>query len=153
MSDTTQDAVTYIEKSAYALLVTVGEENTPCVREIGPFVNRGPDIYFVTRLDSQKVRHINANPCVTLYFPNTNLEVKKFRSIAVTGSAARVAEGDEFDGVLEKIEQKSPGYRNYIGKEGFNVWTVYKMTARSLQSTDYSKSTRTFKEEIGSPQT
>lgn len=129
----------------------MGEGNKPFVREIGPFVNNGLDIYFVTRLDSQKVRHINANPCVTLYFPNTNFEAKKFRSIAVTGTAARVAVGDEFNGVLEKIDLKSPGYRKYIASEGFNVWTVYKMTARSLQSTDYSKSTRTVKEEIGSP--
>jgi uncharacterized protein len=153
MSDTSQEAVTYIEKSPYALLVTVGEGNKPCVREIGPFVNDGLDIYFVTRLDSQKVKHINTNPVVTLYFPNTNQEAKKFRSIAVTGTTARVAEGDEFDGVLEKIEQKSPGYRKYIASVGFTVWAVYKMTAKSLQSTDYSKSTRTIKEEIGNPLT
>jgi nitroimidazol reductase NimA-like FMN-containing flavoprotein (pyridoxamine 5'-phosphate oxidase superfamily) len=148
MSDTAQEAVSYIEKSPYALLVTVGEGNKPCVREIGPFVNNGLDIYFVTRLDSQKVRQIGAHPYVTLYLPNTNQEVKKFRSIAVTGKAARVPEGDEFNGVLEKLEQKSPGYRKYIGNEGFKIWTVYKMTAESLQSTDYSKSTGTVKEEI-----
>ena len=148
MSDTAQEAVGYIEKSPYALLVTVDEGNKPCVREIGPFVNNGLDIYFVTRLDSQKVKHIDVNPHVTLYFPNTNQEVKKFRSIAITGKAARVPEGNEFNGVLEKLEQKSPGYRKYISKEGFTVWTVFKITAKSLQSTDYSKSTRTVKEKI-----
>jgi nitroimidazol reductase NimA-like FMN-containing flavoprotein (pyridoxamine 5'-phosphate oxidase superfamily) len=148
MSQSSQEAVSYIEKSPYALLVTVGEENKPCVREIGPFVNDGLDIYFVTRLDSQKVKHINANPCVTLYFPNTNQEANKFRSIAITGTAGRVPEGDEFNGVMDKIEQKSPGYRKYISKEGFTVWTVFKITAKSLQSTDYSKSTRTVKEKI-----
>jgi nitroimidazol reductase NimA-like FMN-containing flavoprotein (pyridoxamine 5'-phosphate oxidase superfamily) len=148
MSDITAEAVSYIEKSTYALLVTVDEGNRPCVREIGPFVNNGLDIYFVTRLDSQKVKHINANPWITLYFPNTNQEVKKFRSITITGQAARVPEGHEFTGVLEKLEQKSPGYRKYISNEGFKIWTIYKMTAGSLQSTDYSKSTRTVKEEV-----
>jgi nitroimidazol reductase NimA-like FMN-containing flavoprotein (pyridoxamine 5'-phosphate oxidase superfamily) len=148
MSDMAIEAVGYIEKSSYALLVTVGEDNMPSVREIGPFVNKGLDIYFVTRIASQKVKHIGVNPSVTLYFPNMNQAVKEFRSIAVTGKAARVPEGDEFDGVLEKLEQKSPGYKKYIGKEGFKIWTIYKITAKSLQSTDYSKSTKTSKEEV-----
>lgn len=148
MSDTTQQAVCCIEKSSHALLVTIGEGNKPSVREIGPFVNNGLDIYFVTRIDSQKVKHINSNPFITLYFPNMNKAVKEFRSVAVSGTVERVPEGNEFDGVLEKLDQKSPCYKKYISNEGFTIWTIYKMTATSLQSTDYSKSTRTVKEEI-----
>lgn len=143
-----KEAVGHIEKSSYALLMTVGEENRPCAREIGPFVNDGLNVYFVTRIDSQKVKHIGVYPFVTLYFPNTNPTVKEFRSVAVTGRARRVPAGDEFNGVLEKLERKSPGYKKYISSEGFNVWTIYKMIATSLQSTDYSKSTRTVKVEV-----
>jgi nitroimidazol reductase NimA-like FMN-containing flavoprotein (pyridoxamine 5'-phosphate oxidase superfamily) len=148
MSDTAVEAIGYIEKSSYALLITVGEGNKPSVREIGPFVNNGLAIYFMTRTDSQKVKHINSNPFITLYFPNTNQTIQEFRSIAVTGKAARVPEGNEFNNVLEELERKSPGYRNYIGREGFKRWTIYKITATSLQSTDYSKSTKTVKEEV-----
>jgi len=72
MSDATVEAVNYIEKSPYALLVTVGEKNRPFVREIGPFVNDGLDIYFVTRRDSRKVRHVNVNSFVTLTFQTRN---------------------------------------------------------------------------------
>ena len=148
MSDATVEAIKYIEKSSYALLVTVGEKNRPFVREIGPFVNDGLDIYFVTRMDSQKVRHVNVNSFVTLYFPNTKQDAQEFRSVAVTGKAARVPEGNEFNGVLDKLNQKSPGYKKYISNEGFKIWTIYKMTAESLQSTDYSKSTRTVTEAV-----
>ena len=148
MSELATEALGYIEKSLYALLVTVGEENRPCVREIGPFINDGFDIYFMTRLDSRKIKHIGANPFVTLYFPNMNRAAKEFRSVAITGKAARVPEGREFDGVLEKLERKSPGFKKHIINEGFTIWTIYKMTATSLQSTDYSKSTRTVKEEL-----
>jgi nitroimidazol reductase NimA-like FMN-containing flavoprotein (pyridoxamine 5'-phosphate oxidase superfamily) len=148
MSDATVEAIKYIEKSPYALLVTVGEKNRPFVREIGPFVNDGLDIYFVTRMDSRKVRHVNVNSFVTLYFPNTKQDAQEFRSVAVTGKAARVPEGNEFNGVLEKLDRKSPGYKKYISNEGFKIWTIYKMTAESLQSTDYSKSTRTVTQAI-----
>jgi uncharacterized pyridoxamine 5'-phosphate oxidase family protein len=148
MSPLAEESVSFIDKSSYAVLVTVGEENKPFVREIGPLVNKGLDIYFVTRIASQKVKHIEAHPIVTLYFPNTNQSAKEFRSIAVTGTTVRVPEGGEFDGVLEKLERKSPGYKNYISNEGFTIWTIYKMTTKSIQSTDYSKSTRTIKEEV-----
>jgi uncharacterized pyridoxamine 5'-phosphate oxidase family protein len=148
LSTIAAEAVSYIEQSSYALLITVGEENKPFVREIGPFVNNGLDIYFVTRIASQKVKHININPFITLYFPNTNQAVKEFRSIAITGKATRVPEGNEFNDVRDKLEQKSPGYKKYISNEGFNIWAIYKMTTTSLQSTDYSKSTRTVKEEV-----
>jgi nitroimidazol reductase NimA-like FMN-containing flavoprotein (pyridoxamine 5'-phosphate oxidase superfamily) len=148
MTTTSAQALTHIEKSSYALLITVDEENAPSAREIGPFVNNGLDVCFVTRLDSQKIRHINGNPVITLYFPNTNQSPKEFRSVAITGKAARVPEGDEFNGVMEKLDKKSPGYMKYISKEGFTIWTVYKMTAASLQYTDYSKSTRTVKEKL-----
>lgn len=147
-STNVSEAVSYIEKSTYALLITVGEDNKPSVREVGPFVNKGLDIYFMTRIASQKVKHIDINPFITFYFPNINQNAKEFRSIAITGKALRVPEGNEFNGVLEELEMKSPGYKKYITNEGFKIWTIYKMSTKSLQSTDYSKSTRTIKEEI-----
>ena len=55
MSDTKLEAIKYIEKSLYALLVTVDGENKPCSRYIGPIVTIDLDIYFVTRIVSQKV--------------------------------------------------------------------------------------------------
>ncbi len=148
MNEIVSAAVGYITKSPYALLITVGEGDKPFTREIGPFVNIGLDIYFVTRIKSQKVDHINANPMVSLYFPTMNPAPKEFMSVAITGKAARIPEGTEFNDVLEKLDQKSPGYRKYIGNEGFDIWTIFKMTAASLQFTDYSKSSRTVKIEV-----
>jgi uncharacterized pyridoxamine 5'-phosphate oxidase family protein len=148
MSDMADDAVSYIENSSCALLITVGEENKPFVRYIGPFVNNGLDIFFMTLITSQKVKHIDNNPFVTLYFQNPVQTKEEFKSIAITGKAARVPEGNEFNGVLEKMGRKSPGFKNYISSEGFTSWTIYKITATTLQCTDFSKSTKTVKEEL-----
>ncbi len=148
MSDTALEAIGYIEKSPYALLVTVGKENKPFVRYIGPFVNNGLDIYFMTRIDSQKVKHIGNNPFVTLYFQNPNQPMEEYKSVALTGKAARVPEGNEFNAVVEKLGQKSPGFKNYISGDGFKNWTICKITATALQCTDLSKSFKTVKEEL-----
>ena len=138
-------AIEHIEKSSYALLVTVGDDGKPAVREIGPFINSGLDIYFVTRNDSHKVKEFTNRPHVTLYFPNTNLPPKDFKTAAVSGTVARISSEAEMHGILDKLGQKSPGYKNYIAREGLNIWGVYKMTAENLQCTDFSKSTRTVK--------
>jgi nitroimidazol reductase NimA-like FMN-containing flavoprotein (pyridoxamine 5'-phosphate oxidase superfamily) len=148
VNESITEAIGHIEKSTYALLVTVGEENKPFAREIGPFVNSGLDIYFVTRLDSQKIKQFTLNPYITLYFPNMNLDPREFKSVTVTGTCVRIPAGAEFDGVLDKMDRKSPGYVKYMSKEGFEIWTIFKMAAKTLQYTNYLKSTKTVKIEI-----
>jgi nitroimidazol reductase NimA-like FMN-containing flavoprotein (pyridoxamine 5'-phosphate oxidase superfamily) len=145
MNEIVTNAIGFIDKSHYALLITVGEANTPFAREVGPFANIGLDIYFVTRLDSEKVKQFTANPSVAFYFPNMSLTLKEFKSVTVSGTIKRVPAGMEFDDALGQIDTKSPGYVKYISKEGFEIWTVFKMTASALQYTDYSKSNRTVK--------
>jgi uncharacterized protein len=148
MSDTKTDAISYIGKSSYALLITVGEENRPGVRYVGPFVNRGLDIYFMTSKDSQKVKHITMNPFVSLHFQNQDKALEGINSVTVSGKASRVPEGNEFNSVLEELGRKSPGFKKWVDKEGFNTWTIYKLTAGTLQHTDFSKSKKTIKEEV-----
>lgn len=148
MNELITEAINYIEKATYALLITVGEENKPFVREIGPFVNNGLNVYFATRIDSQKVKHFNINPFFTLYFPNNNLEPKEFMSIAITGTTSRVKDETEINYVLDELDHKSPYYKKHISKEGLDIWAIYKLTSETLQLTDYSKPTRTIKTEV-----
>lgn len=148
MSELITEAINHIEKAAYALLITVGEENKPSVREIGPFVNNGLNVYLTTRIDSQKVKHFNINPFITLYFPNNNLEPKEFKSIALTGTISRITDETEINYVLDELEHKSPYYKKHICKEGLDIWAIYKFTSKTLQLTDYSKPIRTIKTEI-----
>jgi uncharacterized pyridoxamine 5'-phosphate oxidase family protein len=148
MSKMADEAVSYIERSPCALLITVGEENKPFVRYIDPFVNNGLSLYFMTRVISEKVRHIETNPFVMLHFQNANQTREDPRSVAVTGKAARVPDGDEFNDVVGKLARKSPGFKKYISSDGFKTWTVYKVTPESLQCTDLSKSFQTLKEAV-----
>jgi nitroimidazol reductase NimA-like FMN-containing flavoprotein (pyridoxamine 5'-phosphate oxidase superfamily) len=142
------EAINYINNSTHALLVTVGEKNIPYAREIGPFVNNGLDIYFVSRTDSEKVKQFTLNPYVTFYFPNINPNPKEFKSVTITGTTIRIPAGKEFGDILEKLGHKSAGYVKYISKEGFDIWTIFKMTTITLQFTDYSKAARTVKFEV-----
>jgi nitroimidazol reductase NimA-like FMN-containing flavoprotein (pyridoxamine 5'-phosphate oxidase superfamily) len=148
MSDISSEAIVYIQESSYALLVTVGDENKPFVRYVGPVVNDGPDIYFVTRIVSQKVKHIGDNPRVVLHFQNPSQASEQFKSLSVSGTAVRIANEMEFRRALDKLEQKAPAYGTWIRKDGFASWAIYKTTAQSLQWTDLSKSSMTITEDL-----
>lgn len=148
MSELTNTAIDYIEKSPFALLVTVGEENRPSTRLVGPVVNDGLVVYFVTRIDSRKAGHMKSNPFVTLVFQKANQLVEKFTSVTINGHVSIVPEGDEFKTAVEKLGKVSPGYLKYINKDNFKSWAFYKVSADTLEFVDHSKSTRPIIEQV-----
>ena len=148
MSEMTADAAAYIENSMIALLVTVGERNKPFARFVGPLVNTGLNVYFTTALDSRKVKHMAANPVVTMCFQNPVKTEEEFKSVVITGAASQVPEGKEFDDVLEMLAKKSPGFGKYIKDRGFKKWAIYKVEGTTVQVTDFEKGKKTVSEEV-----
>jgi general stress protein 26 len=148
MSQITDEAISYIEKSPYALLITVSEDKRPSSRYIGPLVTDGLDIYFVTRTDSHKTDHIKTNPFVSLFFQSPDQSKKTFRCVTINGKAEYLPQGDEFNNVWEKLGKVSPGYKEYVSKEGFKVWSIYKVKGSTLELIDLSKSTRAILEKL-----
>jgi general stress protein 26 len=148
MSQIIDEAINYIVKSPYALLITVDENKRPSSRYIGPVVNNGLDIYFLTRKDSIKTEHIKSSPFVSLVFQSPEQTIKTFRCVTINGTAEYLQQGNEFDDAWEKMGKMSPGYKEYVGKEGFKIWAMYKVTGDSVQLVDLSKSTRTITEKI-----
>jgi general stress protein 26 len=148
MSEMTTEAIRHIEKSSIALLTTVGEDSKPYMRYIGPFVNDGLTVSFFTICETRKVKHITANPFVTLFFQNLGLNVDEFRSVIITGKADRVHDGVEFNSIFEKLDQKSPGYKKYLSGSGVKPWAIYKVTAKTVQFTDLSKKEKSIIEEM-----
>jgi len=99
-------------------------------------------------MDSQKVKQFTANPFATLYFPNTNLNPKEFRSIAISGRISRITDETELICALEQLGAKAPFHRNQMDKEWFEDWAIYKLTSDTLQFTDMAKPKRTVKIEL-----
>jgi nitroimidazol reductase NimA-like FMN-containing flavoprotein (pyridoxamine 5'-phosphate oxidase superfamily) len=148
MSELTTAATRYIEQLSHALLITVDEENRPATRYIGPFIYDGLDIYFMASKDSRKVRHISRNPVVTLYFQDISQTQEAFKSVIVSGQAAGIPEGNEFDDIKKKFSRKSEKLDEYLKSEAFNSWTFYRLKTDLVQFTDFSKSIGTEAERI-----
>jgi nitroimidazol reductase NimA-like FMN-containing flavoprotein (pyridoxamine 5'-phosphate oxidase superfamily) len=148
MSETIKDAVDYIGQSRYALLITVDPKISPSLRYIGPFINDGPDIIFMTSKDSKKVKHIALNPFITLYFQDANQTEENFKSASVTGRAFEIPGGEEFENAVKSLIKRSPKIEEWIRGDGFKSYTFYKLRAESVQFTDFSKWPSTAEERV-----
>lgn len=142
------DAINYIEQSKLSLLTTIGEDNAPYVRPIGAFANNGVDIYFTTAKNSEKVKHINANPIVTFYFQNEGQSYESFKNASVIGEAIELSSSEEFDKAVEGISLRYPVIKELVDKGDIKNSVIYKVKAKSIKFSDYTKSPREVLENI-----
>ena len=140
MNKTIDDAITLLEETSTGLLTTFIGEYRLDSRLIGPFVNDGLNIYIFTLNNSNKISHIDKNPCVSLYLQNKFENTKEYKSILINGKACKITNDNESNNVRDKLEIKSIGYKNWIDKEGWEKWTIIKVQPELIKYTDISKS-------------
>lgn len=141
MIKTIDDAVTLLEETSTALLITFVEENRLDSRLIGPFINDGLIVYIFTLNSSSKVSQIGINPSVSLYLQNKFEYIKEYKSLLVNGKATIIIENDnEISLVKDKLEIKSNGYKKWIDKDGWDKWTIIKVQPEFIKYADNGKS-------------
>ncbi|MFL0196739.1 pyridoxamine 5'-phosphate oxidase family protein [Clostridium sp. WILCCON 0269] len=148
MSEILNESIAYVEQSKVGLLITVGEDNSPYIRNIGAFSNDGANIYFVTKKESNKVKHIKQNPIVTFYFQNEGQSYDTFKSVAVTGEASEVLAGQEFNSAVEGISNRYPIIKEQISNGEFKDSSIYKVKAKFVKLADYTRDSKEIKETI-----
>lgn len=139
MSELLNTSIAYIENAKVGWLITVGENNRPYIRPIGAFSNDGINLYFLTRKDTNKVRHINANSTVTFYFENPNQPFETFKSVAVSGIASEVVDAKEFEKAAEGIAVRYPVIKENIQNGKINDSAIYKIKVNFIKAADYAK--------------
>jgi general stress protein 26 len=140
MSNIINQAVKFIEQADAALLITINEENKPDSRLVGPFVNEMLNIYIFTLLNSRKIKQIEKNDNVSLYFQNRFSNTKEYKSISLFGIAGKIETEEEKEEIIKKLEIKSKGYKEWIVKDGWDKWTILKMKTEYIKYVDNSVS-------------
>jgi general stress protein 26 len=136
MSSIINQTVEFVEKAEAALLITINEENKPDSRLIGPFVNKVLNIYIFTLLSSKKIKQIEKNKNVSLYFQNKFENMRDYMSISLYGTAEKLEENEEKNEIIQKLELKSKGYKDWIVKDGWEKWTIIKIKTESIKYVD-----------------
>lgn len=149
MSELSNEAVKYIEKSKLGWLITVGGDKKPYIRPMGAFFNEGLDLYFLTAKETEKVKHINENPTVTFYFENPGQPYDTFKSVAVSGEAIEVLEeNDEFKKAVEGISIRYPVIKESVENGNIKSSSIYKINANFIKVADYTKLPKELSEDI-----
>jgi len=142
MSNVINDAIWYIESSQLAILATTGKDNVPKIRVIRGFANDGVNLYFATNKDTEKVKNINENPNVTLFFQNEGQDFGSFTNFTITGIAKVIEEKEELNKAVDAISIRYPNLKKIADdNELQNSGTViYKVDAKEVKYLDREKS-------------
>lgn len=137
MSEIIEKAKKYVEQSKIGFLLTVDENNVPFVRPIGAFAQEELDIYFLTRRETEKVKHIEINPTATVYFRNENQDFEKFRSESISGEIFELTKENEIKEAVEKISIRYPKVKDLVETGEFHKYLIFVVRAKLLKSADY----------------
>ena len=142
MSNIIDDAKWYIESSQLGILATTGKYNIPQLRVIRAFANDGVDLYFTTNKDTEKVKHINENPNVTLFFQNEGQDFGSFTNLSITGVAKVVEDKEELNKAVEAISVRHPKLKEIVDNNELQSsgTLIYKIDAKSVKFLDREKS-------------
>lgn len=128
----------YIRTTRLAVLTTVREDGAPVSRVMGSFAPQGVDVYFSTRKDAAKTRHIARNNLVNFYFQHDNQEMASFSCVTIIGRA-EVAEGPVFDHGLALLSARSPRFKARVENGELANIGIYLIRAKEIKYLDCAR--------------
>lgn len=124
MALTNQQIETYLKSTKRILLSTVTEENTADVRILGAIATDGVKTYFSTASDARKVKQIEKNPNVAIYFEAPGQEFPNYVNATVYGKAKKVECEKGIEKAAALIKEKLPHFELTPDKSIFVVEPV-----------------------------
>lgn len=139
MNEIIDCAVKLLNENKTALLTTIMEENYLDSRLVGPFVNDGLTVYIFTLNNSNKIKQIISNSHISLYLQENYENIKEYKSLLINGEAYKVSSDEEILNVMNRLEIRSRGYKEWIDKDGCEKWSIIKIQPKSIKYIDNSK--------------
>ena len=129
----------YIDKTKFAVLAYVRNDQTPVQRSMGSFAPKGLDIYFSTRKDAHKVKEIVDNKRISFLFEHENQELSQWRNVLLIGEAAKTDNIEELDSAVELLSSRSPRFKERIAKGELANIQIFKLKTSEIEYLDYGK--------------
>ncbi len=134
MAVTTQKLKDYLNGNQTIILATIGFEGAPDVRTIGGFGISEFTIYLSTTKESNKVKQLEKENKVAIFFPHDNEFISTSFNATVFGRADLVETEIEFNKGKDLIQGRKPHLN--ISKETHHI---YKISPDSIKTVDLSE--------------
>lgn len=110
MALTNEQIEKYLKDTKRILLSTVTQDNKPDIRILGAIATDGVKTYFSTVGNARKVKQIENNPNVAIYFEAPNQEFPNYINATVYGKAKRVSGEEGIEKAVSLIKEKLPNF-------------------------------------------
>jgi general stress protein 26 len=110
MALTTEQIEQYLKSTKKILLSTVTKENTPDIRILGAIATDGVKVYFSTASNARKVKQIEGNPNVAVYFEAPGQQFLNYINATVYGKAEKVTCEKCIEKVVGLIKENLPHF-------------------------------------------
>jgi len=126
------EVIDYIAKAKLAILATVKAGNVPALRTIGSFAPEGLTVYFSTGKETEKVKQIEANPNVAIYFQHEGQERAGFRYVSLTGIAQRLTDEGAVKQAVAVLSERNPNFKQRIEKGEIEKIALFKIVPKNI---------------------
>lgn len=138
MTQTEQRIVDYMQATRLAVLATL-DEFGPVQRTIASFGNSGTTIYFATREETRKVKHIGERASVAVLLQQEGQDITSFVNVAIQGTATRLLDDKEIAEAVRVIAEHSPRFSERIASEGTLGQAFFRISPREVRLLDFSR--------------
>lgn len=134
-----EEVAEYIDKTRFAVLAYVRNDEAPVLRSMGSFVASGLDLYFSTRKDAPKVKEIDERKRISFFFEHESQELGQWRNVLLIGDALRVGCGAELEKAVELLSSRNPRFKERIAKGELANTQIFKLKTSDIEYLDYGK--------------
>jgi nitroimidazol reductase NimA-like FMN-containing flavoprotein (pyridoxamine 5'-phosphate oxidase superfamily) len=134
-----KEVVDYVDKTKFAVLAYVRNDQTPVLRSMGSFVPSGLDIYFSTRKDAAKVQEITGHKRVSFFFEHDNQELGQWKNLLFIGEAEKVDNGSELNRAVELLGNRNPRFKERVAKGDLPSTQIFRLKTKEIECLDYGK--------------
>jgi general stress protein 26 len=134
-----KEVADYISGAKWAVVATVKDGNAPALRTIGGFANDGLNIYFSTGKETEKVKQIEKNGNVAVFFQHEGQERSKFKYVSINGAATLLTDKTGLGNAVTVLSNKNQNFKQRIEKGELDSIAVYKIEPKAIRSVDFSR--------------
>ncbi|HEY6839521.1 MAG TPA: pyridoxamine 5'-phosphate oxidase family protein [Geobacteraceae bacterium] len=129
----------YLNATRFMVLATVAD-GKPALRTMAAFAAEGIAPVFSTHKDTDKVRHIEANPYVSILFEHEKQNLRTFINMTVSGIAVRIDDKASQEHIIRLIGARNLRYQERAARGDLVEQVFYRVEPIEIKIIDFRKS-------------
>jgi nitroimidazol reductase NimA-like FMN-containing flavoprotein (pyridoxamine 5'-phosphate oxidase superfamily) len=134
-----KEALDYAQKTRFATLNYVREDNAPVSRAMGSFAFDGTKVVFSSQKSAAKVAAIKSKNRISFFFEHEGQELATWKSALAIGSAELVENEKEKNRLAGILADRNPRFKERIEKNELDQVAIFLLKTDELQYIDRSK--------------